>query len=160
MNRCDRSSAPSCLQCSDPGHQHPQPKVGGVLRLVAAEVVDPQPPTTPAPLRPTRTLSAAGLVISPSMTVHVSTKNAARAITEGLRQEAGPDLRVTAISPGYVKINLTDSMTQPEIKAQIQASMERTAISPDAIAWTMAFAIGQPNDVDVSEIIVRPTTHA
>jgi NADP-dependent 3-hydroxy acid dehydrogenase YdfG len=102
-------------------------------------------------------LSTAGLVIKPTMAVYAGTKNAVRAITEGLRQEAGPQLRVTAISPGYVQTNFTDSLTSVAVKAQIQSSMTNMGISPDAIARAIAFAIEQPADVDVGEIVVRPT---
>jgi NADP-dependent 3-hydroxy acid dehydrogenase YdfG len=102
-------------------------------------------------------LSTAGLVIKPTMAVYAGTKNAVRAITEGLRQEAGPQLRVTAISPGYVQTNFADSLTSVAVKAQIQSSMTNMGISPDAIARAIAFAIEQPADVDVGEIVVRPT---
>jgi NADP-dependent 3-hydroxy acid dehydrogenase YdfG len=102
-------------------------------------------------------LSTAGLTIKPTMAVYAGTKNAVRAITEGLRQEAGPKLRVTAISPGYVQTNFADSMTNVAIKTQIQDSMAELAISPDALARAIAFAIEQPADVDVGEIVVRPT---
>ncbi|MCW3058822.1 MAG: short-chain dehydrogenase/reductase [Capsulimonas sp.] len=102
-------------------------------------------------------LSTAGIIIKPTMAVYAGTKNAARAITEGLRQEAGPHLRVTAISPGFVRTNLADSMTNPEIKAQTAKTSDEIAISPDAIARAIAFAIEQPADVDVSEIVIRPT---
>lgn len=102
------------------------------------------------------TLSTAGLVIKPTMAVYAGTKNAMRAIAEGLRQEAGETLRVTNISPGAVQTNFADSITNQEIKEATKrwASM---AISPDAIARAIAFAIEQPDDVDVSDIVVRPT---
>lgn len=105
-------------------------------------------------------LSTAGLVIRPTMAVYAGTKNAVRAITEGLRQEAGADLRVTAISPGYVKTDLAASITDPGLRAQVLGSMDQFAISPLAIAEAIAFAISQPRDVDVSEIVIRPTAQA
>ena len=71
--------------------------------------------------------------------------------------EAGDKLRVTIISPGFVRTDFTESMTSPEMKAQIRDSMDKMAISPDAIARAIVFAIEQPADVDVGEIIVRPT---
>ena len=83
-----------------------------------------------------------------------------RAISEGLRQEAGDKLRVTIISPGFVHTNFADSVNNPEVKAQIAASMDSFAIPPNAIARAIAFAIEQPADVDVDEIIVRPTAQA
>ncbi|MDB5274996.1 MAG: putative short-chain dehydrogenase/oxidoreductase [Chitinophagaceae bacterium] len=103
------------------------------------------------------TLSTAGLVIRPTMAVYAGTKNAVRAIAEGLRQEAGPNLRVTNVSPGMVRTNLADSMSDPAIRADIQGRMDDMAISPDAIARAIAFAIEQPADVEVGDIVVRPT---
>lgn len=105
-------------------------------------------------------LSTAGLVIKPTMAVYAGTKNAVRAITEGLRQEAGDKLRVTGISPGFVQTNFADSMTNPAIKAQIVEKMAEIAIPPAAIARAIAFAIEQPAEVDVSEIVIRPTAQA
>jgi NADP-dependent 3-hydroxy acid dehydrogenase YdfG len=104
--------------------------------------------------------STAGISVNPNMAVYAGTKFAVRAISEGLRQEAGDKLRVTIISPGFVNTNFTESMTSPEIKGQIRDSMDKMGISPDAIARAMVFAIEQPADVDVGEIIVRPTAHS
>jgi NADP-dependent 3-hydroxy acid dehydrogenase YdfG len=106
------------------------------------------------------TASTAGHKTVPTMSVYSGTKFAVRAISEGLRQEAGDKLRVTIISPGFVHTNLADSMTNPEVKAQIAGTMEKMAISPDAIARAIAFAIEQPADVDVNEIIIRPTAQS
>lgn len=102
-------------------------------------------------------LSTAGLSIVPTMAVYAGTKNAARTITEGLRQEAGAQLRVTGISPGFVHTNLASSMSDPAIQHQIRAKMDELAIPPVAIARAIAFAIAQPAEVDVNEIVVRPT---
>ena len=102
-------------------------------------------------------LSTAGLKIVPTMAVYAGSKNAVRAISEGLRQEAGDKLRVTVISPGFVQTDLASSMTNPAAKAQIVDAMGKMAISPEAIARAIAFAIEQPADVDVGEIVVRPT---
>ncbi len=103
-------------------------------------------------------LSTAGIRILPTMAVYAGSKNAVRAITEGLRQEAGATLRVTAISPGYVQTELAESVTDPKIKAQILSTMSQMAIPPDAIARAIAYAIEQPANVDVGEIVVRPTS--
>jgi NADP-dependent 3-hydroxy acid dehydrogenase YdfG len=103
------------------------------------------------------TASAAGLITKPTMSVYSGTKFAVRAISEGLRQEAGDKLRVTIVSPGFVQTKLADSMKNPEVKAQIVDTMANMAIPPDAIARAIAFAIEQPANVDVNEIIVRPT---
>jgi NADP-dependent 3-hydroxy acid dehydrogenase YdfG len=101
-------------------------------------------------------ISTAGLKIVPLQSVYAGTKNAVRTISEGLRQEAGDKLRVTGISPGYIQTELAESMTNPELKAQLRAA-SKIAISPDAIARAVAFAIEQPADVDVGDIVVRPT---
>ena len=106
------------------------------------------------------TASTAGLITKPAMSVYSGTKFAVRAISEGLRQEAGDRLRVTIISPGFVHTDLADSMTNPEVKAQILDTMGRMAISPDAIARAIAFAIEQPADVDVGEMVIRPTAQS
>ena len=103
------------------------------------------------------TASTAGITVNPNMAVYAGTKFAVRAISEGLRQEADDKLRVTIISPGFVRTDFTESMTSPEMKAQIRDRMDKMAISPDAIARAIVFAIEQPADVDVGEIIVRPT---
>jgi NADP-dependent 3-hydroxy acid dehydrogenase YdfG len=103
------------------------------------------------------TASTAAHRIVPNMAVYAGTKIAVRAISEGLRQEAGDKLRVTVISPGFTRTNFAESMTNQEVKAQIVASMEKFAMSPDAIARAIAFAIEQPADVDVGEIVVRST---
>ena len=101
--------------------------------------------------------STAGLITMPTMSVYSGTKFAVRAISESLRQEAGDKLRVTIISPGFVQTDFAESMTNPEVKAQIVDTRDRMAISPDAIARAIAFAIEQPADVDVGEIVIRPT---
>ncbi|HEY4181516.1 MAG TPA: SDR family oxidoreductase [Kofleriaceae bacterium] len=106
------------------------------------------------------TLSTAGIKIVPTMAVYAGTKNAVRTISEGLRQEAGPDLRVTVISPGMIATNFADSITSPNVRAAIGKQVGEIAISPDAIARAIAFAIDQPRDVDVGEIVVRPTAQS
>ncbi len=102
-------------------------------------------------------LSTAGLTIKPTMAVYAGTKNAVRTISEALRQEAGANLRVTGISPGFVNTDFADSMTDPQIKAQIIQRRDEIAIPPAAIARCVAFAIEQPADVEVGDIVIRPT---
>jgi len=104
--------------------------------------------------------STAGLATQPTMSVYAATKAAVRVLSEGLRQEAGDKLRVTLISPGFVRTNLAGSMTDPGVRARIADTMDRIAISPDAIAEAIAYAIAQPADVDVNEIVIRPTAQA
>jgi len=103
------------------------------------------------------TVSTAAFRIVPTMSVYAGTKSAVRAISEGLRQEAGDKLRVTSISPGMTRTNFSGSMMNPEVRAKIEESRDAFAMPPDAIARAIAFAIEQPADVDVGEIVVRPT---
>lgn len=103
------------------------------------------------------TLSVAGLRIVPTQGVYAATKNAVRTLTECLRQEAGDKLRVTTISPGFVRTELPNAMPNPTVRAEILEKMGQIGLAPEAIARAMAFAIEQPADVDVNEIIVRPT---
>ncbi|MBR0825002.1 SDR family oxidoreductase [Bradyrhizobium manausense] len=105
-------------------------------------------------------ISTAGLKIVPNQAVYAGTKNAVRTISEGLRLEAGDKLRVTGISPGFVKTDFPASMTNPPIRADTAARMDEIAIAPDAIARAIAFAIEQPADVDVGDIVVRPTAQS
>jgi len=101
--------------------------------------------------------STAAHRIVPNMAVYAGTKFAVRAISEGLRQEAGDKLRVTVISPGFTQTNIAESVTNPEMKVQIAGAMDKMGMPPDAIARAIAFAIEQPAGVEVGEIIVRPT---
>ena len=102
-------------------------------------------------------VSTAGLKILPTMGVYAATKNAVRTITEALRQEAGPHLRVTEVSPGFVKTDLAGSMTDAAVRAATEARAAAIAIAPEAIARGILFAIEQPDDVDVGSIVIRPT---
>lgn len=101
--------------------------------------------------------SVSGLRIVPMQGVYAATKNAVRTICEALRQEAGPNLRVTTISPGFTRTELASSMTIPTVKAQIQSGMDGFAIPAEAIARGVAYAIEQPPEVDVNELNIRPT---
>lgn len=103
------------------------------------------------------TASTAGLKTVSNQSVYSATKFAVRAISEGLRQEAGDKLRVTVISPGFVNSPFVESIADSTLKTQLMESRDKFAISPEAIARAIAFAIEQPADVDVSEIVVRPT---
>lgn len=102
-------------------------------------------------------VSTAGIKILPTMGVYAATKNAVRTITEALRQEAGPHLRVTEISPGMISTNFMESMTDPVIKEAMAKRLGEVAISPDAIARGVAYAIEQPAGVDIGSIVIRPT---
>ncbi len=100
--------------------------------------------------------SIGGHAVSPTAAVYCATKFAVMAISEGLRQEVGGDIRVTVISPGVTESELAESITDP-LSQQVMKDFRRISIPADAIARSILFAIEQPDDVDVSEIIVRPT---
>ncbi|NBE95030.1 SDR family oxidoreductase [Nonomuraea sp. KC401] len=105
------------------------------------------------------TVSTAGLKITPTMAVYAATKNAVRTLLEGLRQESTDGvLRTTAVSPGYVRTELADSIDNPEVREEIRRNMDEYAIAPQAVARAVAFAIEQPPDVEIGEIVIRPTT--
>ena len=81
-----------------------------------------------------------------------------RALSEGLRQEVKPyNIRTTVISPGAVATELPDSITEPDVAESIRKFYEEFAIPADSFARAVAFAISQPDDVDVNEILFRPT---
>jgi NADP-dependent 3-hydroxy acid dehydrogenase YdfG len=94
--------------------------------------------------------------VSPTAAVYCATKFAVRAISEGLRQEVGGDIRVTVVSPGVTKSELAESISDASAR-EVMRGYRQISISPYAIARAVAFAIDQPDDVDTSEIIVRPT---
>lgn len=100
--------------------------------------------------------SIGAYTVSPTAAVYCATKFAVAAITEGLRQEVGADIRVTLVSPGVVESELAESISDPAGREEMR-SFRQISIKPDAIARAIEFAIQQPADVDVSEIIVRPT---
>ena len=97
-------------------------------------------------------LSTAGIKILPTMGVYAATKNALRTATEALRQEAGPYLRVTEVSPGFVDTDFAGSIGNPAVLAAIEARKKAFAIAPDAIARAVAFAIEQLADVEIGSI--------
>ncbi|APG17562.1 oxidoreductase [Kosakonia radicincitans DSM 16656] len=93
--------------------------------------------------------------VFPSSAVYCASKFAVRAISDGLRQET-ETIRVTVISPGVVESELADHITDDGAKTAMQ-EFRRIALPADAIAKAIAWAIAQPDGVDVSEMIVRPT---
>jgi len=101
--------------------------------------------------------SVAGHTVSPSSSVYSATKFAVRAISEGLRQEVKPyNIRTTILSPGLTQSELTNTITDEQIKPMISAMMP-LAIPAESIAQAVAYVIGQPAEVDVNEMIIRPT---
>lgn len=104
--------------------------------------------------------SVAGHRVGPGAAVYSATKFAVRAISEGLRQEVKPyNIRTTIISPGAIKTELPDTITDTKIKEVMQPVLD-IAISPESIARAVAYVIEQPEEFDVNEIILRPTAQA
>lgn len=102
--------------------------------------------------------SVAGHKVGPNGAVYSATKTAVRVLSEGLRQEVKPwNIRTTVISPGAVATELPSSATEPDIAQGIKAFYDDYAISPDSFARCAVFAISQPDDMDVNEILFRPT---
>lgn len=99
--------------------------------------------------------SIGGHAVSPTAAVYCATKYAVRAISDGLRQETDC-IRVTVVSPGVVESELADTISDEATRDLVKA-YRRVAIQPDAIARAIGYAIEQPDDVDVNELIVRPT---
>jgi len=101
--------------------------------------------------------SVAGHKVAPTSAVYSATKFAVGALSEGLRQEVKAyNLRTTVISPGAILTELAGHINDPEAK-QGMSFLNSIGISPEAIARAVAYAIDQPEDVDVSEIFLRPT---
>jgi NADP-dependent 3-hydroxy acid dehydrogenase YdfG len=101
--------------------------------------------------------SVAGHKVRAGGTVYSATKTAVRVISEGLRQEVKPyNIRTTIISPGAVASELPDSVTEPDVAENVRKVYE-SAIPADSFASMVIFAMSQPDDVDVNEILFRPT---
>jgi len=99
--------------------------------------------------------SIGGLTVVPTAAVYCATKYAVRAISDGLRQETD-NIRVTCVYPGVVESELANTITDPEA-AKAMATYRQIALKPEAIASAIAHAVNQPDDVDTSDIVVRPT---
>jgi len=98
--------------------------------------------------------------VSPTASVYCATKFAVRAITEGLRQESSGDIQVTLVSPGVTESELAESISDEQARLTM-IEYRRVSIPANAIAHAILYAIQQPKEVDVNEIIVRPTaTHS
>lgn len=103
------------------------------------------------------TVSTAGLKIVPTQAVYAGTKNAVRTLLEALRQESTDGvLRTTSVSPGYVHTGLVDHIEDAGARAAAQR-MLAGGIAPAAVARAIAFAIEQPDDVEIGELTIRPT---
>ncbi|WP_431241720.1 SDR family oxidoreductase [Flavobacterium sp. P21] len=101
--------------------------------------------------------SVAGIkVFSPGGTVYSGTKYAVRAISEGLRHEVGSIIRVTTIEPGAIDSELKNSTRHQESSVGVN-EFYKLAIPATSVARAITFAIEQPDDVDINEIVIRPT---
>jgi len=101
--------------------------------------------------------SVAGHKIGPDFAVYAATKHAVRALAEGFRQEVKPyNIRTTIISPGAVATELPDSVTEPDIAEKIRTYYDEIAIPAESFAQAVIFAMSQPEEVDVNEILFRP----
>jgi NADP-dependent 3-hydroxy acid dehydrogenase YdfG len=102
--------------------------------------------------------SVAGHKVGPGSAVYSATKAAVRMLSEGLRQEVKPwNIRTTVISPGAVDTELPASSTEPDVLANMQKFYADIAIPADSFARAVIYAMSQPEDVDVNEILYRPT---
>src|SRR5438128_8559629 len=102
--------------------------------------------------------SVAGHKVRPSSAVYAATKTAVRVLSEGLRQEVKPyNIRTTVISPGALSTELVDRITESDIREGVRKMMDEMALPAEAFARIVAFAISQPEEVDVNEILFRPT---
>lgn len=102
--------------------------------------------------------SVAAYKVRPGSAVYAATKAAVRMISEGLRQEVKPhNIRTTVISPGAVATELPASATEPDVAAGLKQFYDEYAIPADSFARAVVFAMSQPEDVDVNEIVFRPT---
>jgi NADP-dependent 3-hydroxy acid dehydrogenase YdfG len=102
--------------------------------------------------------SVAGHRVGPGFAVYAATKHAVRALSEGLRQEVKPyNIRTTVISPGAVATELPNSVTDPDAAERIRTFYSQVAVPAESFARAVAFAMSQPEDVDINEILYRPT---
>jgi NADP-dependent 3-hydroxy acid dehydrogenase YdfG len=102
--------------------------------------------------------SVAGHKVGPGFVVYAATKHAVRALSEGLRQEVKPyNVRTTVISPGAVATELPNSVAEPDVAERLRRFYDEVAIPADSFARAVAFAMSQPEEVDVNEILFRPT---
>ena len=99
--------------------------------------------------------SIAGHGVWPGYAIYSGTKWAVRAISEGLRQEVRDKVRVTVISPGVVETELTDHITDPEIRPKAMDGRFDFSLKSEDIARAVRYAIEQPDHVDVNEVLIR-----
>ena len=102
------------------------------------------------------TASTAARKVAQGQAVYAGTKAAVLAISDGLRQELAGKVRVTVILPGYTNTDFTSHIRDPKLRAQMEQSREQFAMSPDTVARAIAYAIDEPDNVNIGEIVVRP----
>ena len=102
--------------------------------------------------------SVAGHKVAPGMAVYAATKHGVRALAEGVRQEVKQyNIRTTVISPGAVRTELLDFISEPDVAEAVRARVEAIALPAESFARAVVFALSQPDDVNVNEILFRPT---
>ncbi len=102
--------------------------------------------------------SVAGHKVRPGSAVYAATKTAVLVISEGLRQEVKPyNIRTTVISPGALATELPNSITEPDVAENVRKFVQEVALPAESFARAVAFAMSQPEDMDVNEILFRPT---
>jgi NADP-dependent 3-hydroxy acid dehydrogenase YdfG len=101
--------------------------------------------------------SVADRWVGPTATIYCATKHAVRVISEGLRQEVGSNIRVTVIAPGATESELPNTISDPEMKKAAIEQFRIDLLPAEAIARAIAYAVEQPANVDVNEIVVRPS---
>jgi NADP-dependent 3-hydroxy acid dehydrogenase YdfG len=102
--------------------------------------------------------SVAGHRVGPGFAVYATTKYAVRALSEGLRQEVKPyNIRTTVISPGAVATELPNTITDSAAAERVRTFYDQVALPADSFARSVVFAMSQPEEVDINEILYRPT---
>ncbi|WP_100074687.1 SDR family oxidoreductase [Chryseobacterium camelliae] len=102
-------------------------------------------------------ISTSGLKIVPMQGVYAGTKNAVRTIAEAFRQESDGSMRITGISPGFVKTDFAENIKNEAMKTMVRKGMEQMGIDPVAIANAVVYAVSQPDDVEIGDIVIRPS---
>jgi NADP-dependent 3-hydroxy acid dehydrogenase YdfG len=102
------------------------------------------------------TASTAARKVVQGQAVYAGTKAAVLAISDGLRQELAGKVRVTVILPGYTNTDFPSHIRDLKLRAQMEQSREQFAMSPDAVARAITYAIDEPDQVNIGEIVVRP----
>jgi len=99
--------------------------------------------------------STAARKVTPNQAVYAATKAAVAALSEGLRQELAGELRVSVMFPGFVETNFSANVKDPKLKAELESAADRFAMKPESVATAIAYAIEQPDNVNIGEILIR-----